>query len=318
MGDRRYEKAYAAVAKAANRAQVIQSLDDEAVIHALAAASRMQDPLLANVLATEAENRIRRLRAVVVYVGDGVASLDAKGNVRWLNPAAEALLGMDKENVVGRNLHTVVEHRGRDDVLIPHEACALLAVARTRQVAQVQGEFFVRGDRSRLCVAYTSAPTFDPEGQVNGIVVAFRDCATRQAQEEELRAARILYCSLFERLPLAAVLLDQNGTIVDVNRRAEEQTLRPKEEAKGHSFRAFLLPDDAPEAERLFDEVVRGASRSAEFGVLRGNGTFMRVRATAVPVTDGEAVRGVHCIFEPTEGGPDAPLTVLPATPPEG
>ena len=71
MGDVRYDEAYERVADAADRGVAVRSLSHAEVIQALAAASRAHDPYLANVLATEALNRYRRLAAVFAAVALG-------------------------------------------------------------------------------------------------------------------------------------------------------------------------------------------------------------------------------------------------------
>ncbi|HET6405514.1 MAG TPA: PAS domain-containing protein [Candidatus Thermoplasmatota archaeon] len=303
MGDRRFDPALAAVLSAPDRAQAIRSLDDEAIIEALAAASRSQDPLLANVLATEAENRIHRLRAALAHMAEGVAALDPTGRVRWMNPAAERLLRIAREDAVGKNFHTLIDHRDKTGSLVSHEECRILAVARSRSNVEAEGEYFVRPDRTKLCVAYTSAPTLDRNGDVSGIVVVFRDCGPQLDWTNSVLEARQRYQALYDQLPMPVATLDQYGTIVDVNHAAEAVTKRKREDARGHKFGTFLRPEHIDSASALFGEVMRGEPRTAHFDVLCGDGSFATVCAIGVPIRDGEQIRGVHCLFEPVSGG---------------
>lgn len=303
MGDARFEPAYASVANAANRVDAIRELEDEAVVEALAAASRAKDPLLANVLATEAANRVHRLRAVVCHMGEGVVSLDPEGTVRWLNPAAETLLGLRLGDSVGRNFHVLVDHRDPDGHLIPYEECRLLGVAKEGKVVEVEGEYFVRPDSSRLRVSYTSAPLRGRDGDIEGIVVVFRDCGARLAHEAALAEARQIYCSLFENLPIPVVSLDGRGTILSANRAAEEQTGRHASESRGHKFEAFLLPEDASVARALFQQAMQGQTLTVGIRFLHRNGHYVPIRATGVPIRQGGVVSGVHCIFEVKNAG---------------
>lgn len=64
MGDRRFERAYARVQDAADRAAALRGLTEEELVHALAAASTKSDPYLANVLAVELLRRQRAGRAL--------------------------------------------------------------------------------------------------------------------------------------------------------------------------------------------------------------------------------------------------------------
>ncbi|MFA5862461.1 MAG: hypothetical protein WDA16_12275 [Candidatus Thermoplasmatota archaeon] len=71
MGDRRFEKAYDEFTKAPDREEAVHRIDYEDLIHALAAASARHDPLVANVLATEALNRYRRRTPIMLAAALG-------------------------------------------------------------------------------------------------------------------------------------------------------------------------------------------------------------------------------------------------------
>ena len=75
MGDARFEEPYERLADASDRASALRRLSHAEVIQALAAASRAQDPYLANVLATEALNRYRRLAALFAAIALGAGSV---------------------------------------------------------------------------------------------------------------------------------------------------------------------------------------------------------------------------------------------------
>lgn len=310
MGDARFEAAYEAVVQSTDRSRTLRELDDQAVIAALAAASRAHDPLLANVLATEAENRMRRLRAALAHMAEGVLAIDREGAVQWLNPAAEQLLKWRREDAVGRSFHALVDHADAERELIPHEECPLLLAAQHGESQTREGEFFLRHDGSCLCVDYTSAPIRAGGGETVGSVLVFRDCAARKDHERALVEARERFESLFQDLPIPIVTLDLQGTVLDANRRAEEATGRSREEARGHSFTAFIPPDDVERARVLFAEIVEGNVRTAQLGVLHKAGHIMRVRATGVPSHEGGRVRGVHCLFEVLDDAPEAPVTL--------
>lgn len=79
MGDVRFTPHDERVANAADAAEALRRMADEEVVMALAAASRRGDPLLANVLATEAQNRMRRTRAALEDLGGWCAWIGRSG-----------------------------------------------------------------------------------------------------------------------------------------------------------------------------------------------------------------------------------------------
>jgi peptidoglycan/LPS O-acetylase OafA/YrhL len=60
MGDRRFDPAYERLKGAPDRVAELARMPFEDIVAALAGASKAQDPLLANILATEVLNRHRR------------------------------------------------------------------------------------------------------------------------------------------------------------------------------------------------------------------------------------------------------------------
>lgn len=115
MGDRRFDRPYSLVRDATDRASAVQGLTDLEVIHALAAASREHDPLLANVLATEAENRMRRVDTMTWSAPACVLGLDADGRILYVNEEALRVINLRREAIVGHvfdEIATVLDEHG--------------------------------------------------------------------------------------------------------------------------------------------------------------------------------------------------------------
>lgn len=298
MGDVRFEPAYAAIAHASDRLRAIRETDDEALVAALAAASRSGDALLANVLATETHNRIRRLRAALAHMAEGVLALDLRGRIQWANPAAERLLRLRREGLVGSDVHASIEHRDAHKEIIPDGACAILAALRSGQAASREAEHFRRGDGTLLCVAYTVAPIRGPEGALSGGVLVFRDFGSRRDWEHALLEARERYESLFERVPFAVVSLGEDGVVLEVNEAAMALTGLGREEVRGHGFMEFLHEEDVGKALDLFQEILAGHRRSSTFRVRTKAGSYRLVFAEGVPIVTAGRVTGVHCLLD--------------------
>lgn len=268
-------------------------MTDEEVIEALAAASRVHDALLANVLATESLNRVRRLRGSLEHLVEGVATLAMDGQIQWLNLAAERLLGWPRGEAIGKKFHALVEHRAEDRSPIPQAASPLFPPAGP---GAVEGHWFRRKDGSWVCVAARSAYLLT-DGEPQGIVITFRDCEDEKKRERALQESEQRYRSLFEHSPEAIVSIGTDGIILDANPVAEELTRTPLAQARGRPFASFVHPTDTAEASRLFGEVVRGEARRATLRLVRADGVVVAVDAMGVPlVVDGEVV-GVHGVL---------------------
>lgn len=88
MGDARFEPPLERLRRSADRATEMARLHDEEILQALGAASKESDPYLANVLATEALNRHRRLVARLWAVAVAYTLLFALGTLLVLSAAA--------------------------------------------------------------------------------------------------------------------------------------------------------------------------------------------------------------------------------------
>lgn len=301
MGDRRFDRLYRAVADARDREAALRQLDDEDVIAALAAASREHDALLANVLATSAMNRVRRLRAALIHLGEGVVALGARGEVQWSNPAADRILGWDPASAIGIPFEDIVRHYDASGAPVPADRCRLLATVLSGVISHADGDHFESRGGSKVCVEYTCAPIFSPEGEPAGAVIAFRDCSERRKVERAVRESRERYKSLFDNLPQAILSVSLDGEIIDANAAAEDLTARPIAEARGRMFTDFLHPDDVESTTTLFGRVLEGSHERTRLRIRHKAGHYLDVDAIGVPVVvDGDVV-GIHGIVRPRE-----------------
>ena len=128
------------------------------------------------IAATRAE-----LDAVVQSMAEGLARTDRDGCVCYVNSATERLLGYPAAEMSGRIFHDVVH---RDPRVCNSPNCAVQHLSELS--AGTQESQFIRKDGSTLTVEYTAAP-YLVGGNVEGVVITFRDIGERKRSEEALR-----------------------------------------------------------------------------------------------------------------------------------
>lgn len=171
MGDKRFDPVYERLRGASDRADLMRTMTDVEVVQALAAASRARDPLLANVLATEAENRMRRAGIAAARAPECIIALDAHGRVTYANEAALALLRCRRRDLVGRIVWEAVEVFSPDGERIAPEARP--SYTALHDMREARGEVYVRcSDGKRIRCIYLAAP-IATGGVVDGAVVVF-------------------------------------------------------------------------------------------------------------------------------------------------
>ncbi len=141
----------------------------------------------------------RENQLILRAAGEGIYGVNAEGKTTFVNPAAELMLGWSANELVGRDIHSIVHHSHHDGKHYPHEDCPIYAAFRDGAVHKIDGEVFWRKDGSAVWVEYTSTPIRD-RNLVVGAVVVFRDVSQRREADDKLRSALAEVDRLRERL----------------------------------------------------------------------------------------------------------------------
>jgi len=133
-----------------------------------------------NILIAELRDREDRMRAIVNTVVDGIITIDDKGTVENLNPAAGRIFGYGPEEVVGRNIKMLMPdpyRREHDDYLINY-----LTTGRARVIGHGREVAGQRKDGSIFPIELAvSEMTATGRRMFTGIV---RDITERKRAEE--------------------------------------------------------------------------------------------------------------------------------------
>jgi PAS domain S-box-containing protein len=128
----------------------------------------------------------------VAAVAEALYVVDANGRIAFLNPAAVNILGYsDETELLGQPSHERIHYLRPDGSAFPASECPLLRPLMTGETVQIEQDWFVRKDRTRVVVSYSSAPVNFEGGR--GAVVAFQDISHRlRLGEVEASRARIV------------------------------------------------------------------------------------------------------------------------------
>jgi len=156
-----------------------------------AALNEMADDLKTTLRRLETEGQ--RLRTITESMGEGLLVLDAHNRISLLNPAAETLLGLDRETALGQTSLEALRSYELDD---------LLKVAEQKD-GTARAEITLTHPRRRI-LAGTAVAMRDAGGILQGTVVALRDI-TQLKRLEEMRMEFVLNVSHELRTPLTAI-----------------------------------------------------------------------------------------------------------------
>lgn len=156
------------------------------------------------------------IRATLYSIGDGVITTDGEGRVRRMNPVAERLTGWTEADAQSQPLDDVFRIVNEDT-----RAAVENPVHRVLREGKVVGlanhTVLIAKDGIERPIADSGAPICD-EGAVAGVVLVFRDQSEERAAENALRRTQEFVESTLNALSAHIAILDEDGTIVAVNR----------------------------------------------------------------------------------------------------
>ncbi len=166
----------------------------------------------------------RRFRSLFANMQAGVLIRDAEGVLLDMNPAAEQILGVSREEMIGTALmNSNWEAVAEDGQPMPEEQVPSLKAIRTGQAVHNAVMGLRNTATGQVLWSMNSAqPEFDREGNVTGVVLSFVDIGERKAVEDALRLSETRHRSLLSNLRLGVMVLDSAGYILMVNPAASD------------------------------------------------------------------------------------------------
>ncbi len=127
-----------------------------------------------------AEERVRRLAAIVDSSQDAIIGEDLNGVITSWNPAAEIMYGYTGHEAIGQDARVLLPPDVSDEVSENTER-ARAGVSATYETTRM------RKDGKRIAVALTVSPIRDRAGEIVGLSTVARDISERRRLEDQLR-----------------------------------------------------------------------------------------------------------------------------------
>ena len=233
------------------------------------------------------------LLRVIATAADALYVVDRDGFVRFLNPAAAAILGYaEPAELAGRPSHATIHYLRADGSPFPVEECPMLRVRITGQTLHMWEDWFVRKDGSLVPVAYSSAPFRDGDGW--GAVVTFRDITERLRLEESTRReaierahaedARRVHVSASPRPPMRPGSRSNATSMTEPSNSSSPSACASKRHGRplGTTRRSVAVVIETAQSElRVALQELRELARGIHPTVLTGRGLGAALRAMA-------------------------------------
>ena len=169
--------------------------------------------------------RARELTAIFEAMTEGVIVCDARGEIRYINPAYRSLLALEEDadpSVLLLN-HRIEWLAFRDLAgrPVPKEQAPMLRVLRGERLSDTNRiDLMCHTHKGEdLIVNVSGAPIRDAAAQVVGGVVVFRDVTGQHHIEQQLQYSELKLRSLVESNIFGVVVVDIDGRFYEANDR---------------------------------------------------------------------------------------------------
>jgi len=236
------------------------------------------------------EESLRRseeyFRFLIENSSDMTVLLDSDGNIRYTSPSIKTVAGYEPEDLIGKNAFDFVhpdETEKTTNLFI--EGLTIPGFTATIETR------LQRRNGSWRYVELTGKNLLQ-ESAVEGVVLNFHDIDERKQAENELRESEEKFRTIFESANDMIAYVDEFGTFIDINDKAEEIFGWKPEEVIGKNFTDFDIfgPETLNNVLERFAEAVRDETEQyAVYEAKRVDGSivFIEVGATLIERNDG-------------------------------
>ena len=233
----------------------------------------------------ELERQKRYLESVVQLSPTAIVTVGLDGSIVSWNPEAERLFGWSADEVVGRDLDSLIADRPELREEAESYNHAALRDGRVRAVTRR-----VRKNGELVDVELHAAPVILDREPI-GYFAIYHDISELQAQKQYFR-------SLIDFSPTAVAIIDTDATVTLWNPAAEQLFGYTAAEAIGRNIDDLVATDPVlrAEAEEVSRQAMLGDARLVTRRQ-RKDGTFVDVQVRTAPVLVGGEVVGSYALY---------------------
>ncbi|MCX7986281.1 MAG: PAS domain S-box protein, partial [Bacteroidales bacterium] len=186
-------------------------------------------------------NQLKEYRTILYNIGDGVITTDRNGRITMMNAVAEQLTGYKEAEAINTPFAKVF-NIANEYTLEPVETPIEKVIREKRVVGLANHTVLISRNGEKIPIVDSGAPVIDDLGNIQGVVLVFRDAREEKIREAKIREAERQYRTLFESIPNGVALHElvfnqenqpENYRILAVNHRYEEILQISRDQAIG-------------------------------------------------------------------------------------
>lgn len=194
----------------------------------------------------------QRLKAIAESSIAGLATVDSKERLSYMNNAFSEMLGYSADELLGKNLR---------DLILSEEYPKIDIQREKRQKGETSNyeTVFKKKDGSPVNALVSSSPLTSPQGDYLGAQAVIIDISRRVKAEKNLAGSELKVQLMIENSPLAYSATDMKGVVISCNNAFASLLGYSKEELCRMHYNEFSHPDDHTMNDELYAKLVNGA-----------------------------------------------------------
>ena len=249
----------------------------------------------------EMDERLNEQRAFYEHIsetlGEGLYVQDKKGKCIYMNSEAERLLGWERAEFIGMQVHDTIHSQTADGLPLSGKDCPIMLGIKKYGRSRRDDQVFIRKNGSVFPVEVSSQQIVN-DGVFGGLVVAFQDISVRKQSELFIRLTQERLNLSLDGSNLALWDWDITSDHIYLSDRWSVMMGGGKEEVlvTSEQFFSLLYFEDRDAAKSSLALVLKGQEEfySAEFRARRNNGELAWIHAHGKVVerdASGRAIR---------------------------
>ncbi len=223
-------------------------------------------------------------RSLVETISDFIWEVDVNCTYTYASPQIETILGYAPAEVIGKTPFD----------LMPAEEGAkvrgtFLDILKKQEPFSGLPNVNRHRNGSLVVMETSGTPVFDKSGNFRGYRGVDRDVTTRAQAEQALRRNEERYRALFDLSPAGIMLLDPEGTILEVNDTFRISHQYTREELVGKSILLLVPPPEHHRVEEHLQRILSGETFAHEVVNIRKDGSLciVELRERSIMLPDG-------------------------------
>ncbi len=260
----------------------------------------------------ELEQRVRELEAsrtlrrkssldrVIESIPAGIVVHGADGVVINTNTAAQIMLGLKHEHMLGKELIDPAWTFLREDgSQMPVEEYPVSRVLKTKKPINIVAAITHSEKTEPIWVLDTAIPEFDENGNISQVITTFMDISSLKDTEKALKESEERFRSLYNNAPLGYQSLNSNGCYIDVNPAWLKMMGYTRAEVIGKRFVDFLAPEEKELFNQRFTIFKSTGEVHVDVQMIKSDGSGVIIHIDGMVGKDKKGkFKQTHCILQ--------------------